>query len=177
MVATAKPDWEEKEKIAEWVGKRLEDAALEQERQFVMRYVECDVPDVTFRDISKQMEADAVKRARSGNFEQLADMLRAGNRLLAQETLNLIADRLTGRFKAPRRGPPEQTINQLWSNSPIHAIAAEMEDIDEILRAHYGDKRGIRDRAIAIAARRGGIEYDKLANHLKSKRYKKGRRA
>jgi hypothetical protein len=146
-------------------------------------------PDVPMEWRSfEAMEREALAAARQGSFKLLAYLLdpeptwvhgvdaaspqAIPNRLqrLSQESEVLIARRLRGEFKADRQGAPKQPVARRRARTPVYAAADEIATIQGILSQHYPNERGIRDRAITIAAARAGITPKRLRNHLRSKR-------
>jgi hypothetical protein len=126
--------------------------------------------------IFRLMERDAVEAAKGGNFRLLADMLhpKPKNPLLGQdrpplkpETMELVCLRLVGEYKAPRRGPPKASPAQRSANTKSYDAANEMQLIELLLWRHYRGEKGIRRRAIEIAAERAGIDANTLWNYLK----------
>jgi hypothetical protein len=47
------------EAVAKWVNEVLDERELEEERQFYMRYVNCDDPGITVGYLFSMMESDA----------------------------------------------------------------------------------------------------------------------
>ncbi len=165
------PDWNDDDALADWVGPLMP----EPPRDYLFR------PWPVLRDAPMQgksreeMEREAIAAAQQGNFKLLGwlmdppnqDLLSHRPPRLSQEAEALIAARLQGTFKA-RRGKPKQTVARRRVDNPIHAAADEVPVIQNILRQHYPRQRGVRDRAIGIAALRAGIEHERLAHHLRS---------
>jgi hypothetical protein len=179
--------WSDDGGVAKWVNEVLDERELEEERQFAMRYVNCDVPGPSVGYVFRQAESEAAARARLGDYKLLERLLRPDSPLVkwfhgaglkplpfGPETWTLIADRITGKFKLPRGKPPEDT--KQWLDSPVHLAAVEVEDVENVLRTHYAAEHGIRERAITIAAERGKIRREKLEHYLRSRRYLEWRR-
>jgi hypothetical protein len=177
-----KPKWSDEEAVVKWIIAIIDEDEQEAEREFYMRYANCDVPDprVDIGKLFREAESHAAARARLGDFEPLEGLLRPDSPLVrfcdamglksrpfGPETWTLIADRTTNKFKPPRGRPPEDVeywIEQ-WPFVPpvhraavlVHGAAVETERLAHILRYHYGEKeQGVHERAMTIAARRGG---------------------
>jgi hypothetical protein len=86
---------------------------------------------------------------------------------LKPETMELVCLRLVGEYKAPRRGPPKASPAQRSANTKSYDAANEMQLIELLLWRHYRGEKGIRRRAIEIAAERAGIDANTLWNYLK----------
>ncbi len=115
------------------------------------------------------MEREAVETARQGDFRMLGWMF-DNDMPLKRESKKLIAARLMGKFKANKRiGAAKQSAARRRAANPVHNAADEVPVIEAILRQHYPKQRGIRDRAVDLAAARAGINRDRLAYHLYSK--------
>ncbi len=175
------PKWSDEKKVAELV----DDAFDEWEIKFIKEEAGRDYPGLTYREWFSSMESDAVEAARKGNFKSLADFFRSEPRnpfvkmflekglRPSSEALDLVARRAAGEYSA-KRGQPKQTEDQRRAGSKVHDAADEVPWIAAILKRHYRDQAGIRDRAIAIAVRRANrfpgkkIKIETLANYLKS---------
>lgn len=167
-----KPKSSDQEAVTAWVGDVMLLAAVDNaEKHFISTGGRGASPS----EMLEQYEQEAVEAARGGNFRPLADMLeqrshplcKAFNWKLGPEAIALIASRLRGEPIA-QRGRPKQTVERRRLNTPVHGAAAELKEIERILRQHYPDeKKNIKKRAISIAAARAGIEHDKFAGYLK----------
>jgi hypothetical protein len=171
------PKWNDDDAVAAWVGKVIDDARLEEERQFYTLPWDTD-PGMTASEGFAAIERDAIAAAEGGNFRLLAEILDGSNPVirwmrskgchLGPRSEALIAGYLKG--QRGRRGRPKETVDERRSGTPVHDAAAEFKEIQEILSENYPREKGRRDRAITIAADRAKIRHDTLANYLKSRR-------
>jgi hypothetical protein len=191
MTAT-RPKWNDEEAVAAYVNRLIQEADDEEERQHYMRDWS-SVPGIPMSELWESMERDAVAQAERGNFRKLADLIDGGgdpdlilpnghplppNPLIVElksmgcrlglRSEALIAGYLRGR--RGRRGRPKQTIEERRSSTRVHDAAAELKEIQDILRNNYLGERDLRERAIAIAADRAKIKYGTLKNYLRSRR-------
>jgi hypothetical protein len=79
--------------------------------------------------------------------------------------MNYLVDCATGKAKG-RRGKPGPSTYQRFLD-PIREIVCEMIRIEKLFRIHFPRGKARRDRALAIAAKRGGIKEKTLRNRLK----------
>jgi hypothetical protein len=169
------PKWSDDKAVAAWVGKVIDDAALDEEYEHSQLPWDT-LPDIPASFIFEDMERQAVEAAQGGNFRPLADMLERINPLfklakwnLGPRAIALIARRLRGEPIA-KRGRPKQTAERRQLNTRTHDAAAELKEIERILRQHYPSEKKIKERATSIAATRAGIKHDTLVNYLKRPR-------
>jgi len=174
--ATNTPRWSDEEGVAALV----DDEFLEWERIDAMDAVVQVLPDIKESEIFASMEHEAVAAAERGDFNPLAKILEQKNPLIKQlsgkfqlgeKARAILAERITGR-DAGKRGPgrPKQSIEERYASSKCHGAADALPDIERILGWHYPDEKGIRERAITIAADRAGIRRQTLENYLRSDR-------
>jgi hypothetical protein len=157
------PKWGDDAALTAWVSR------LMPERHFDVLFpelitVQSGVPWQSWD--AKAMEREAFEAARQGDFRMLGWMLDK-HMPLTRESMSLIAARLMGKLKAGP-GAAKQAIARRRAANPVHNAADEVPAIQTILRQHYPKQRGIRDRAIDIAAARAEIGRGRLAYHLDS---------
>jgi hypothetical protein len=168
------PKWSDQKAVTVWVCDVMLAAAVDDAEKF---FVSTAGRGASPSEILEGLEQVAVEAARQGSFGLLADMLeqrthplcKAWNWKVGPEAIELIARRLRGQPVA-KRGRPKQTAERRQLNTPVHSAAAELREIECILRQHYPNAKRIRERAISIAATRAGIEHVALANYLKRPR-------
>jgi hypothetical protein len=178
------PRWSDESAISKLVAEEIEQAELEEERLFYSHYAP-QIPGVPVSWINAGIERDAVAAALRGDIAELAGLLNPEhpyNKLrkipirsrLSPETWRLVVQFLTGernlrsgRLKG-ERGRPQMSSEERRAASPVHDAADEVLSIKIILHQLYPDQdRGqINDRAIAIAARRGGTAPSTLSKYL-----------
>jgi hypothetical protein len=176
--AADRPDWKEMDAVADWAYRKLDDERSEQERQFYMLRWDTH-PGIPMSEIHRWMVTDAVAKARDGNFELLADLLRPEHPMnlhlaksiretLPPEVWRLIADRLSGRLKV-RRGRPRMTEEERRVLNPIHDAADDLPPIESILREAYPNQNAgqIHDRALHGVARHHEVSQDALENYVR----------
>jgi DNA primase len=174
------PKWNDDEALAAWVNQAMPAQHVDYLFEEALPTWRPDVP-MSWESFEAQ-EREALAAARGGNFRLLAylldpdpDRFTDGKtrpvrlQRLSRESEVLIASRLRGKFKV-KKGAPKQPVARRRARTPVYAAADEVAIIHEILLRQYPMQRGIRDRAIAIAAKRAGIPRRRLFNHLKSKR-------
>jgi hypothetical protein len=158
------PKWGDDAALTAWVGRHLPE-----------RHADVLFPEMTNVQSgvpwqwwdAKASEREAFEAARQGDFRMLGWMLEQ-RMPLKRESMALIAARLMGKLKV-KPGAAKQAIARRRATNPVHNAADEVPAIQTILRQHYPKQRGIRDRAIDIAAARAEIDRDRLAYHLNSK--------
>ncbi|MBR0703137.1 hypothetical protein JQ599_24765 [Bradyrhizobium diazoefficiens] len=175
---TRLPAWRDQDAVADWAWAELEEAWSEAERQHAMRRWD-QVPGVPVSEVCRQIEQQAAARATRGDFGPLADLLRpdhpmnassVGTRLrdrLSPATWSLIADRLTGTFKA-KAGRPPMTSEERRASSPVHDAAEDVAAIEAILKRAYPKQSSgqVRGCALLSVGRRYGIEVETLAKYV-----------
>jgi hypothetical protein len=169
------PKWNDDAAVAAWVGQAMPVQYSDYLFAELLPPLRPDVP-MEWRSF-EAMEREALAAARQGSFKLLAYLLDPEpisphlNRpqRLSRESEVLIARRLRGEFKG-KKSRPKQPVARRRARTPVYAAADEVATIQGILRQHYPKERGIRDRAIAIAAARAGITPKRLRNHFRSKR-------
>ena len=163
---TKLPKWGDDAALAAWAGERIPERHAEV--LFPERItVQSGVPWQSWD--AKAMEREAFEAAQQGDFRMLGWML--DQRIpLKRESMVLIAARLMGKFKSKKGvGAAKQAIARRRAANPVYNAADEVPAIQAILRQHYPKQRGIRDRAIDLAAARAKIKRTRLTNHLNSK--------
>jgi hypothetical protein len=114
-------------------------------------------------------EWNALAAAYSGSFAALADLLVAKQGQLQPNALELIRDRLTGKYKAPRGGARHRQP-RLAVGENVAVVASEVPMIERILRDEFPQRfpkgRGYREWAIKIAALAYDFNYSKLRNRV-----------
>jgi len=159
------PAWTDEEAVVAWVDEQINEAI---DPIYEMSF-DAQVPNFPRSWYRESIEREAVEAARRGNFRQLAKFFKLAPSDLSQEARELIAQRLVGEYKA-RRGRPKQDPEERRAASPVHNAATDFLEIKGILDQWWPEERGRRDRAIAIAADKAGIEFGTLFNYLKSNR-------
>ena len=172
-------------KIPRWsddagVAALVNDEFLEWERLDAMDAVVQVLPDIKESEIFASMEREAIAAAERGDFKPLAKILEQKNPLIKQlsgkfqlgeKARTILAERITGKDSGKRkRGRPKQSIEERYANTKVHGAAAELRDIQRVLRRHYPNEKKIRERAITVAAGRAGIRRKILENYLRSDR-------
>lgn len=181
------PRWSQIEDVINWYVELLNkdgvallnEHELEEERQHSLRYDgRVDVPGVPVGTVYAGIEREAIDDARRGKFGPMAALLREENPLvpwlrvrgcdIGPEARTLIADRLVGKFKAPRRGNPGLREDQRLALSPVHAAARALPRIETLLRKDYPNSADadIADRAILIAEAMWKLDEKTLPNYL-----------
>jgi len=183
------PRWSDDEKVSAFVGKILDEAEAEAEWRFAMLPWDT-VPGIPASGIFEAIERDAIAAAEEGNFRPLANLIDPnsvqkhfietigrGQLRIGPRAEALIASRLRGERRVKKgRGPPKKPIERRAAPSKSYYAAAELPRIEKLLRQHYPREKGIKARAISIAAGRGGIEHGTLDNYLEKQRKKNRRR-
>ena len=159
------PRWGDDEALLAWIGPLIPEPFQD------WLVVPPHVWNAPFTGLDR--ESEAIEAARQGNFKLLGYLMDPRQSVYRPQRLSpkseaLIAARLQGESKA-KRGKPKQTEARRRLSNPVHAAADEVAIIENILRQHYPKQRGIRERAIDIAAARANISRERLAEHLKSK--------
>src|SRR3954470_20598776 len=114
------PRWMDEERVYALV----QDILLEIEYHDAIDAAEREEPDLTLSHFYEVLETQALDKARQGSFHALASLLRSDHPLnwrtvlapegalrasLSDSTWDLIAARLSRKFKAERRGAPQKT--------------------------------------------------------------------
>jgi hypothetical protein len=164
---TKLPKWgDDDAALAAWVGERMPERHAEVLFPELIT-VQSGVPWQSWD--AQAMEREAFDAAQQGDFRMLGWML--DQRMpLTRESMALIAARLMRKSKSKKRvGAAKQAIARRRAANPVHNAADEVPAIQAILQQLYPKQRGIRDRAIDLAAARAKIDRDRLAYHLNSK--------
>jgi hypothetical protein len=177
-VATKKPKWSDDDAVLAWVSAELEAQDLEAERQHAMLCADCDTPGPPVGEVLKRVHDEAIRDAeRENNFELLESLARGSPlsewfRLLGvdpmpvgSKAMNFLVDRATGKIRG-RRGKPGPSTQERWRD-PVRDAVCDMVRIQAFLHAHYPREKGLRERAMKIAAQRGGVRVSTLRNRLK----------
>ena len=164
------PKWTDDDAVAVFVTDLIEQS----ERDFDTLAWDTH-PGLPASEIFESMERSAIAAAEGNNFGPVTELMEGRNPLvrwlgmkgfrLGPRALALIAGRLRG--ERGRRGRPKQTPEDRFTNTPSHGAAIEFDMIEEILKRSFPGQKGIRDRAIALAADRSNIPYSRLENYLK----------
>jgi hypothetical protein len=172
------PRWSHEDAVFEVIKRELElEWELEQERQSVEYYATqapvwvfggdgtildmhypdgTDCPRLSPEDLRNITIEAAVQAAREGDFRplrKLTDDVQIRNYLPA-EAWRFINDRLDGK-KIGKPGPRKKSSRERYALNPIHNAARLFPQIKELLHENYPkqDKKAVRDRALAFAAR------------------------
>ncbi len=164
------PKWDDDHAILAWIGPLMPERPNLVGPKFAR-------PGIPLGWTQPAMEKEAMHAARQYHFKMLGYLIELNASVpadewqapqLSQEAYALIAAYLQGKVKA-KNNPPKQSVARRWAKNPIHAAADEVVVIKNILRQHYPNQRGYRNRAINVSAARARIPPERLNKHLGSK--------
>ena len=182
------PPWADDDAVYKLVQAKLEENALEEERQFYLGRWDT-YPDRPADEVTGEIEQQALDAWRRGNPNPLTDLLRPEHPLnrhgwfgrpfrdqLSSEAWSIICDRLLG--KPLKRGRPKSTDDERRALNPVHDAADMVPAIERILWHHYPKQLTphVKDYARAFAERLMGKDDpesagSKVSNHInRSKR-------
>jgi hypothetical protein len=164
------PDWSDEAGVVELI-----EEIIARVRKRLSYFSEIDVGDGDEIDNFKDAERVAVAAARQGNLSALVELLRSQNReWLRPDTIELAIEYMTG-MRIPdtgnpkgKRGPGKKTPEQRRALNPIHDAASDARLIMHYLRKLYSEQTAdaVRDRVVAIVAKRTGVKKRTLRSHL-----------
>ena len=112
------PRWSDEVKVAELVGKIIEDQNAEAEMLDAFEEATREYPPMWMSEVLSSMEREAIEATEDGNLELLADMIENPmfNGKLSPKAWSIIAANLRGKFKS-RRGPKRRPNSELEARS------------------------------------------------------------
>lgn len=161
------PKYNDDAALDTWLENIFEEHAAQDAIEESMR----DHPPLRVTVTAASIERVAIEAAEHGDFKQLADMIEK-KWVLSENAMAMIAAKLKGTFKATKLGRPKQTFLQRDLN-PMYDAAEEVDKIIHILKRQYPKEKGHTDRAIDIAAKRAGVNRQKLDSYYKKSRHRR----
>ncbi len=172
---TKLPRWNDLDALTAFVTKQVDDDVVNGLLYDVFLTEWAPQRELSLRERFEMMERRAIEAAERGDFRRLANLLE-GNDFFTRQFLSkgyrigpraeaLIAAYLR---QAPRRRTRKLTITQLRAGSPSYEAADRVLAIQAVLKRHFPDEKGHRDKAIEIVAG-GENEYPRSVRNFMEK--------